>query len=60
MGSDGPAWLILRMSLLGTTPITGSEDEVSLLGLATAAAGWGVATLVRRVLLRRGWLLLFG
>ena len=57
MGSDGPAWFILRMSLLGTTPTTGSEDEVSLLGLATAAAGWGVATLVRRVLLRRGWLL---
>ena len=58
MGSEGLAWLTLRMSLLGTTPIIGSDDEVSLLGLATPAAGWGVATLVRRVLLRRGWLLL--
>ena len=46
MGSDGLAWLTLRMSLLGTTPIIGSDDEVFLLGLATPAAGWGVATLV--------------
>ena len=45
------------MSLLGTMPIIGSEDEVSLLGLAMPAMGCGVATLVQQVLLRQGWLL---